>query len=339
MQILAIEPVGFRGHMAFNAYFLRCFGEIGNVTFVAPCGYLDSCAVDSRMDIPTRLLQHNSKLGGRWYAIHVLNYILRNIQVADYDAIVFLAYETISFSLRWIMGGKVFLFEHNNIENSLGNWIKTFFYRHLSHNVTHLTFQGYIAQYIRNTYGRRAICVPFPYYRSDVSDSRICAETNAMPSSSEKRKIIFSPSGSTPQVIQDKLKEFVETNKGAYYAICKGNPSEKSDDWEVRSFFEDYESLMRVCDSVFVGARFRYRVSSVVYEALSYGKPVFLMDSLFAQNLQKEYPHLVFPINNVNDILRLETDSQKMREEHARFLREHSFSTILAKMEFVFREG
>lgn len=330
LRILAIEPAGF--HRNFNTFFLRCLGAIGHVTFVAHVGYLESCAVDSRIDIPAPLLRHKTKLGARWSAIRVLNYILRNAHLDDYDAIVFLAYETISFSLRWPKSRKVFLFEHNNIENTLGSRIKTFFYRNISSNVVHLAFQPRIAQHICDVYDRSTVHIPHPHYRRDVTDSGDCSDTPA-PHRSEGRTIIFSPSASTPEPIQERLKKFASTTNGAYFAVCKGTPAEKTDAWEVRPFFDNYEDLMRSCDVVFLGTRFDYHVSGVAYEALSYGKSLVLLDCPFARELHDENPRMVFVINDINDILGVEINPEKIKEDYERFLREHSFDTILAKME------
>jgi hypothetical protein len=292
---------------------------------------MESNTVDHRIDIPEPLLRHRSRLGARWAQTRALNYILNKVQLDDYDASIFLAYETISFSLRWPKKQITFLFEHNNIENALGSLIKTFFYRRLSPNVVHLAFQNHIAEYIRDACGRNVVHVPHPHYRNDVSDSGINSDT-ALSRRSEDRTIIFSPSGSTPSMIQDELKMFVSTTNGAHYAICKGKHAEKTDDWEVFPFFDNYEVLMRKCDMVFLGARHDYRVSGVAFEALSYGKAIALLDSPFARELNKSYPHLVFPIKTVGDILGLETNPEKMRGEHALFLREHSFDSVRANM-------
>jgi len=332
MRILAIEPAGFKGHKKFNAYFLRCLRGIGKVTFVAPSDYLTSCDVDTRADIPESLLRHNSKFGARWSAIRVLDYILKNIRLDDYDAIVFLAYETISFSLRWPKGRKTFLFEHNNIEDALGSVVKTFFYKHISANCTHLTLLNHSAQYIQNAYRRSAVYIPHPYYRAGVSDSGIPIEPISPPNLSSHKIKIFSPSTSTPQSVQGELKKYVTTTNGKYHAIFKGNITAKGEDWETSPFFKNYENLMQSCDRVFLGACFEYRVSGVAYEALSYGKIIAHLDSPFARELMKDYPHLLFPIKAVSDISELSIDPEKMDEDHRQYLIDHSFLSICEKI-------
>jgi len=332
-RILAIEPGGFRGHRNLNTFFLRVLGAIGCVTFAAPEEYLDSCEVYCRINIPSQFLRYKTKFGARWSQFRVLNYILRNVSLDNYDAVVFLAYETISFSLRWPRSRKVFLFEHNNIENARGSRIKTFAYEHLSPNAIHLAFLHHIAKHIKDRSGRSATYIPHPYYRRDVSESGICSEFS--PSLSTERTIIFSPSASTPGPIQDKLKRFASEGQNSYYAICKGATEEKTDACEVRPFFDNYENLMRTCDMVFLGACFNYRVSSVAYEALSYKKPLLLLDSPFARALHNDYPHLVFPVKDMDEIPEVVIDREAIRREHAQFLREHSYDAVCGTMAHV----
>lgn len=338
MRILAIEPAGFQGHKNFNSFFLRCLKSTGHVTFLCPTDYLESHLADSIIEIPETILRHNSKIGARWSAIRVLNYIFQNVRLDEYDAIVFLAYETISFSVRWPPNLKVFLFEHNNIENCLGSWIKTFCYNRLPRNAIHLVFQHKIAKYIRDTCNRKVFRIPHPYYRKDVNDSGGCSTTD-IPTSSHNQKIIFSPSGSTPSRVQEELMNFASSTNGAFYAICKGTSDKRAAAWEVSPLFKDYEELMRRCYIVFLGAHFSYRVSGVAFEALSYGKPLVMIDSPFAQEMQVDYPHLIYPIKHVNDIKDLVIDHEKAKKDHHRFLYEHSFGAIQTTLTSALSKG
>lgn len=298
------------------------------MTFVAPTGFLESADVDTRIDIPTSFFRHRTKIGARWSAIRVLSYILKNVSLENYDAIVFMGYETISFSICWHRNQKVFLFEHNNIENARGSWIKTFFYNKISINAVRLVFQDPIVKFIRETIGGDVVQIPHPYYRQDVSDSGIGPNGIVSSLRPEQPIVIFSPSNSTSQETQDRLKKFVSTTNGAYYATCKGCPAERTDAWEVRPFFDDYQGQMRTCDMVFVGACFDYRVSGVAYEALSYGKPIVLFDSIFARELYSKNPDIVFIIKKLEDILYIKINSKKIQDVHSQFLKKHSFYTI-----------
>ena len=327
MKILAIEPIG--SHKSFNEFFLKCLGTMGSVTYVAPTGFLKSSTVASRVDIPVPLLRYKTKLGARLSAMRVLNYIIKNVRIDDYDRIVFFSYETVSFALRWRRDRKVFLFEHNNIDNANGSQIKTFFYRYLAPNSVHLAFQNHVVKYIKKNCGRKAYCLPHPYYRKDVSATGDYSGTS-LAHRSGNQTIIFSPSSGTPESVQSDLKKFVSSTDDNYYAICKGKPFEKTANWEVRPFFENYENLMHSSNIIFLGAYYAYRVSGVAYEALSYGKPVVYLDCPFARKLHDDYPQMVFVVNDVNDIQGVKIDTEKVRDEHRHFLRDHAFEAIRA---------
>lgn len=335
-KILVVEPFGFPGHRSFNAFILSCLQDIGSVDFVAPSGYMDSYSVDKRVDIPADLLKFSTKLGSRLSAIRVLRFVLRNINMSEYQSVVFLAYETVSFSMCWPANNRTFVFEHNNLDNVIGSLFKEFFYKNISSSVVHIAFQEHIARFIKSKYSRCAVRLPHPYYRSGLIRDESPKIFPVESSSSRDARIIFSPSSSTPNFIQDGLKTFVSSTAGSFYAICKGSPASKDTFWEVCPFFEDYEKIMQDCDFVFFGAHFDYRVSGIAFEALSYGKPLVLFDSLFARELYSENPGLVFIIKEFNDIHAIELDSESIELGHKSFLFEHSREVIQDKLKSFF---
>lgn len=328
-KFLLIEPVGFQGHENFNSFFLKIFNILGQVTFIAPIGYLDACSVVSRINIPVSMGGYRTKFNARWSQVCVLRYILKKIDLDEYDAVIFLSYETISLSIVWPKNSKTFLFEHNNIDNFLCSRIKKFFYKNLSKKNVHFVFQDYIAQYLADTYGKSAICIPHPYYRTFDGAEHFLSENSSL---KFDYPVIFSPSSSTPDCIQNNLKKNAQKWRTQYYIIFKGNFEEKTVGYESRPFFENYDELMQRCDFVFLGARFCYRVSGVIYEALSYGCPVILFKSPFAMELQKEYPNMVFLISSVDDIQWLVVDKEKIMEDHTRFLHAHDFESICVRV-------
>jgi hypothetical protein len=329
MKILCIEPIGFQGHLNFNKYILQAIGKIGDITLIAPAKYLTECSLSNRISIPESLTngQSRSKIGARVSQIRVINFILKKVCLDDYHAIIFLAYETISFCLRWPRNRNVYIFEHNNIENNHHNTIKRLFYRYLPASTRHFVFLPHIKEYIKQSAGRKAFHIPHPHYREDyyLEPDKHKACSVSKPS---RRLVIFSPSSSTPRRFQKKLKFFVSTRTDKYYAICKDTVTRNAQAWESQPFFKDYEQVLSSCDLVFIAARFDYRVSGVAYEALSYGKLLVLFDTPFARALKSQYPSLVFLIQNIEDIAMIEFDPLLMRQDHGRFIRNHSIKAI-----------
>lgn len=328
-KFLIVESFGAKGHKKINTFFLEILCTIGKVTFMAPNGYLENCHVNDRVYIQDKFVKQRSKIGVYWAQMLLLKCVIDKIESEHFDAVFFLSYETISFSLCWPRDLKVFLFEHNNIENSYKNHIKSFFYRHLPRDTTHLVFQDHIAEWIREVCNRKAIVIPHPHYRGNIypiNERR------------KSRKIIFSPSSSTPVAVQDNLRAFIAENKDLYFGICKGPEEKREKVYDCRPFFDDYETLLENCDLVFIGSSFTYRVNGVAYEALSYGKPIAIFDSLFARKLKKKFPHLVFPIKRIEEIKKIEINFIKAQEEQKIFLEKHSFSAIKGKIVSLFND-
>jgi hypothetical protein len=264
----------------------------------------------------------------RWSQIRTLNFILKAINITQYDAVIFLSYETISLSLRWPSKFKVFLFEHNNIDNAKNSVIKRFFYRNLPSLAIHLVFQNHIKDFIENRSHRRAEYLPHPYYQTDFSEKDNHFQ---IIKKNPKKKIIFSPSASTPENLQKALIAFAGQHNCMFQIICKGSENKCSENHIVRPFFDDYEKMMKDSDYVFLGKKFDYRVSGVAFEALSYGKTVIMKDCLFAQELREKYPNMVRIIYRLEDLLYLRTDTENLKRENERFIVEHCFDNIVAK--------
>jgi hypothetical protein len=308
---------------------LQAIGGIGDITLIAPAKYLIECSVANRISIPESYTdeQSKSRIGDRISQIRILKFILRKVCLDDYEVIIFLAYETISFCLCWPRNRKIFIFEHNNIENSHSNIIKRTFYRYLPDSTRHFVFLPHIKEYIERCTRRKAFHIPHPHYREDyyLKPDKYIASSVSKP---RGKLVIFSPSSSTPQRVQKKLKFFVSKRADQYYAICKDTANKKTQEWKTQPFFKDYEQVLSSCDVVFMSARFDYRVSGVAYEALSYGKGTVLFDSPFARALKNKYPSLVFPIQNLEDIAMIKFNPLLMNQDHGRFLRDHSVKAI-----------
>jgi hypothetical protein len=336
VRILVIESL-VTWHDKIDAVFVECLGRLGAVTLVAPPGYLASTAVHRRIDIPPRLLRHETKLTARLNGIRILRYIRKTVRVQDYDAVVFLVYENISLALGWPKDEKTFLFTHNNIDNVLGSRIKALFYRLIGSRVTHLVFMDYIGQYIRDTFGGRIFRIPHPVIPGNIENN----DENSSLAGPAKRetKVIFSPSTSTPASVQKELMEFASRSGGKFYVVCRGPVRESTNAWETHPYFDDLERRMRECDMVFLGAFFNYRVSSFAFEALKFGKPFVAPNGPFVRELKKEYPGLIFPITGLEEIASLNPDPAIMKRDQARYLKQQSVEVISQELGRLLKQG
>jgi hypothetical protein len=332
MKILAIEPLGVNGHITFNNSFLLALSKIGDITFVTFPDYHRNFKTDTQIDIPRKFQGQNSKFSTRWNQILALIYIKKKIKMDDYDAIVFLAYETISLYICWPKHQKVYLFEHNNISNALRSKIKMYFYKHLPAVAVHVVFMEYIAEFIGKQFKREAITIPLPIDKNITKEDIILRFQTSMEKLGSDKKVVFSPSGLTPLCVIQDLKFFV-TNQNGYYLFAKGQKEDNGDKYCIRSFFKNYKDLMINSSIVIIGGTYNYRISGVVYDALSYCKPIIIFRSQFGHELNKRYPGFVFQIDKIEDIQNIKTDPILMKKTYQSYLIEHSFDTILKKLQ------
>ena len=318
MKLLVIEPMGIEGHIAFNKCILSILSSIGEVTFVSSPHYLKKIETNNVRQIPISYYSSKSKIGFRYKQILVLKKILKTIPINTFDNVIFLGYETISMSLSWPRKIRTFVFEHNNISNAQNSFIKMFFLKYLPRNIIHLTFMEHIAEYLRRISNREINVVPFPYCKTE---GMLHSYTNQM--QIKNKKIIFSPSSQTPESLIGKLITIIKDNH-EYYLISKGSRVVKESNYEMKTHFDEYYSILNCATLVFIGGDYKYRISGVVYEAFTYCKPVVMLQNEYANELKKQFPGLVYIINNLEDIIQIKVDYELLMNSYNVFERAHS---------------
>lgn len=326
MKILAIEPLGEKGHINSNGVFLRALRDIGDVTLATFAGYQGNFDCDKRVAIPDRFHGGDLKVGRRINGIRALRYVQRSTDLSRFDIVFFLCYEEVSLAATWPARPRTYVFEHNNLDAISRSRVKRFCYRRLSRQVVHIAYMRYIADHIQTEYGAQAYEISHPYYRSCNGDSG--AEAGHVPSGGTDRPTtIFSPSGSTDADLLNRLTHFV-SQRDQYYLVAKAPHEQQGKCYRLRRFFDQYAREMEQCDLVFFGGRYSYRVSGIVFEAISFGKPAVVLDCRFARELQKTYPSSVITIRDIAEMDGIRPDHEGIRREQELFLQRHSYDRI-----------
>lgn len=336
MNILVVNPMAPDGHVKFDQEIIRSLRGIGTVTLAAPPGYLEDCEVDTRKHIDVPNIHTTSKIGARWSQIKALGYVLKNFRPESYDAVVFLAYELISFAVRWPTRIPVLLFEHNNIDEVSRSRIKKFVFKRFVNNNRHVAYEQYIADYLSKQLGKESFHVPHPV-TIDVSGSSDGVLVDwKMETANDQRPAplkIFSPSWRTPVAVQRELAELAKSSPNEFHAVIRGQDFEITANYEVRPYFEDFENSMRDADICLIGGRYDYRVSAIAYQALSINKTILMFDSPFARELLAQYPEQVFVINSTSDIPDMRSELNRVANSSKSFLYAHSPRTIKMSLE------
>lgn len=331
MKILVVAPME-AWHWQFDNFYLKILSSMGEVTFIASEGYPVSCEGVTHLYLPKNIFSSKTRLGVYFGLMKALRYVAKLVRFEDYDRVVFLAYETISFFFCGPNRPNVFIAEHNNIASIQGSWIKKMIFRWLSPKVTSLALQDHMLEYVKCHAKRKVVKIKVPCFFGE-------AETNPGLDegffSKDKKRIIFSPAHDMSATLLETLKTFVSEPNHHFYLIARGE-LEKTQHYELHPFFDHYDSLMKRCDLVFVGRRYNYRVSNICYEALACGKPIVILDCLFAQELKRDFPHIVFIVDHVSEVLTLDLNFQGMKQDHLNFIKLHSFDVLREDMLKVF---
>ena len=331
MKILAVEPLGAEGHINLNTLFLKALGELGDVTLATFEGYQENFVVEKRLCVPDKFRPSNcTRIGIYLGQLKLLGHIRKHSNIRAFDVVFFLGYENISIVLGWPRSIPVFLFDHNNVDSMFNNPVKRFIYKHIPKNAIHLVHMDYIADYIREKFKRQAWAISHPYYRKSF-DEPPASNRSLSSKRANDRKVIFAPSRSNSPEIIERLRSFVLHSK-RFYLVSKGQRKETGEDFEFRTYFDDYEENMLGCDYVFFGGRYDYRVSGVVFEALSFAKPAIVLDCVFARELKRIYPHSIIPVGDISEIESVELNQEEIYREHKRFLAEHSYDRIKGEL-------
>ena len=328
MNILVIDPLSELGHKNFTTYLLNILSGCGEVSFVTKKGYLDKENNKYKiLHFPNKFFKISiSKFSFRLRQIIYIYSIYKDIKKEKkYDLILFTSYETISFAVSTLFFNinKVYVIEHNNIDQIVLNKVKSWFYQRINNEITHIAFEKYITTFLQVKYGKKTLYLPHPFYKYSNNDFG-------------KNKVIFSPSSTYKESVAEKLIEFCKKND--YYLIAKGKQEVISERIIVRPFFNNYYQNIEKSTLIFISNFFLYRVSGVAFDALAYGRPIVGFRSLFLEELKKQYCYIVFVIDDVNEIKNIKFNLKKMKLDFYKFKKEHGEVAILEQTKFMMKD-
>ncbi|MDC1089804.1 hypothetical protein OAQ01_00050 [Emcibacteraceae bacterium] len=290
-KILLIDPLQVDGHINFNRKLIESANLIGQTTFMSTSEYLVKLKVNNCITVSGFNSDFCSILGFR------IKLILIMVQVAlkinkEYDIVIFTGYENITFLIVsvFLRHKKILLINHNNLDFKKSKF-KSLIFRLIPKRFAHVALEQYIVDYIRQSFNKTAYLVSHPYY---VSREEVVAKS---PESMEPfEQWIFAPSGSNNWKLVDELAKVTPSTIGI---LAKYSPLYKNyQNVCLQRWFKYYSEYMKASDFVYIGSEFEYRVSGVLYEALSLGKKILIPDSLYAQKMRQQYPSMVSIITN-----------------------------------------
>lgn len=272
-----IETKDSKGHIKLYKSILNDFmGGSEKVRFITSENY--ACHFnDVNQDLDIVTCSKSSLLSGkviyRIQQIYLMILALR--KCSNKDDVFFLSYDTVAlwFSLLFFNFKKIYVFEHNNIDQLKSSYIKLLFYRLLSRKVTSYVFEDYIGANIKERYCRDFKVYQHPLFKVDSKSVF-----------NHRKKYIFLPSSDVSSASFNLVYEFAKyhdldviTKKHAFLSSINSEFVFQHD------YFENYDAVFDSAEFVAVVNDFNYRVSGVFYEAVANSKNIIMNRTPFSE--------------------------------------------------------
>jgi len=347
LKVLYIDSLCPKGHKAFNTLTLKAVSKIAlKLKIIAT----DSCIrKDTNIDIniPGKYFSDIgrtaiSKMCYRVREYRKWKWLLQVINQEKPDLIMVSSYETISFSLASKkIKVPVLAFNHNNIDE-LKNKVKSFFYKEISDIVTQVVFEEYMAKYLKETIKIKNKIVVLPHIVVPSKIKKIKSELL-----DSEAITLFAPSSSNNfAVIADLKNRKEELLKNRITLISKFPEDLKDNALILKKYFSDkeYSDYMTTCSAVYVPLpiTFNYRVSNVINEAVSCGKPIISHNNEYTRFLKSKYSSLIYIVSKgiveECNYLRnwLKENRNSFWDDRERFLEDHSLKLFIERIRFFF---
>lgn len=280
--------------------------------------------------------------------IGLLNIIIQSISInfKNYDKVFILGYDIISFSFGRIFlpnKRKLYLFHHMQIDE-LQNRIKRFFF---------LTFMGTVNHIVLGDFIKRGLLNILPISEDTVFilNHPSYEYDNIVPDNSNGKKIFSGLSYSNDEnIITEIINIENEKNilaRNNVRLILKSKKSTYNSDGLVvftgsldRQTYDNYFKNS-VGIVILLNSTFKYRISGVMIDALSYKKPVFCTNILSVQEYSSIFSGICFVGKSTMDIIRLLINWEKKdvdNKMYEKFILESSLSSITIQAKAIFQQ-
>lgn len=285
MKILVIDYLSYSNHQRFNKLHIDTLKSMGHsLSLVGRKGHFNSCSniVDEIVNIPDKYYKNFPcrPVSIRLSSIGALLWIRRNIDLRQFDVILFLAYDIMS--LWTFRTSKItLLMNHNNV-GQLDSKVKLYLTQKLPKNYQHIALNPEMTDRLKELEPQRAVT----YIPHGLIDS--VGESN---SSFKKDEIyfvcpinrnfdydfckkIFDSKQLHGYLGEKNLKLYIKQHL-PYSGLC-----ESIQILDNNMPYDDYVNLLRGAKGVILpyGVDFRYRCSGIFFECVLYDVPIIARD-------------------------------------------------------------
>lgn len=309
-KICLVDPLSPYGHKDVNNVLITELKKLGKLTVLCSDSLIDSKRKDVdyiQYDDSYFFIGKNSFIN-RIRLVNALKKMCSVINQGEFDVVIFSSYEVITvyivFNILKIVDKKIYsnlyILNHSNIDDVRNSRIKTFAYKRLNRCITNLCYEEFIGKFIQENYNKKWKLLRHNinnykklYY--DIDNSKII-------SFFEKKDYTYISILGELAFKDQIFKELIQLEESGYLQRKKIKIfiKEKNICKETNNiiFFNKYLSdteYSYVLDKshyisiIYNAKEYKYRVSGIFFDAVTFKKPIIYRKSLFFQEIRDRF--------------------------------------------------
>lgn len=316
MKVLYADPLSHDTHKYYNINNLKCLEGMCELNTYFRQGYLDGydksnlTSYESALRGFPGLLTHLEKKNRLYYflrskigQLRIVIDILKLAKKQNVDMIIFSSVDIIPFWFATLFSRQRIAFiEHSLWLAAERSWMR-FFWRKLNHRIEMCVMEPQYFDFVRN----QIRCMnPLYLVRHPVNE--VVSEISAVNCCRDKRILIYAPSASNDREwissilkVQERIPDYIKL-------VVRGNEDFENSRIKVYSQpveREVYEQYFRESEYILIpyDTDFNYRVSGVLFDAVSRNKKILLKSGNMLSDYSERYKHIFVEFDEIDDML------------------------------------
>lgn len=315
-KILVIDPISPFGHADINRVILNIMVKEYDVIYCASEDFGSFVPKNCKyIPLNRKYFQNNrSSIINRIQYMKAIFRICKLVRGIKPDDVLIISYDVVTFGLLYYLfsksvGGKekIHLLNHNNIDECDRSKIKRLLFSVISRKSKQVVYEKFIKEYVDNKYGISCDLMRhnINLYKSSVSGDMSEDIQDFLYGQGCTRIIMLSGN----ELSSEYLDELIELDKSSYFRdrnikvyLKSKEATYKSQnlvvsgkylsDREYSALFENSSFILLPYDT----ENYKYRISGVYYDALTFCKPIIYSNTVFFQDQNNRFGELGLPL-------------------------------------------
>ena len=361
-KVLLLEPLSPWGHKDINEVTIDILHDNYELYYCAAEGYMDNKYSNVKyytLDKELFTVKSNS-LDNR---IRLYKAFIKMLQIANDihpDYVFVMSYDVIVLSFVCMLQSKyshlykkMFILNHSNPDEVLSSKIKRFFYKYISDDIKNVFYEDYIGKKISEITDRKYYVLHHNLndYKKNVSAYTVINDSLSRFFEDKALYLVSVSSNEIPKEIVEEILKLdrdgvLTHNNVKVFIKNKIHDFSSSNVLFYTDFLTDdeYSYIIQQSDYVMIlynDQTYRYRVSGVYFDAITFSKPIFHNENLFIEKQREKYGDigvmveknkLEVAIQNV-----ISTDYSKLQDNICSIREYYSNDCILKEFEEIFK--